>query len=219
MKKTPPQQLHIPVLLSQVVNALAPAKGESYLDLTAGYGGHSSEIISKTEASERAVLVDRDKNAIKSLSAKFAGLKPEIVHSDFLAAARKFLVDNRRFDMILIDLGVSSPQLDQGERGFSLMSDGPLDMRMDSSQERSAAEIVNCSSEKDLAKILVDYGEENPRRAQKIAHAIRLNRPIGSTLDLAKIVEYNIDLGFNEIANEELQKLHRCQGQYKIVGL
>lgn len=190
MKKTPPpQQLHIPVLLDQVIKYLAPVKGESYLDLTAGYGGHSSEILAKTVAPERAILVDRDDNAIKSLSAKFTNQGLRIIHSDFLSAARKLEREGQCFDMILIDLGVSSPQLDRGERGFSLMSDGPLDMRMDRSQKRSAAEIVNYSSEKDLAKILVDYGEESPRRAQKIAHAIRLNRPINSTLDLANIIE------------------------------
>jgi 16S rRNA (cytosine1402-N4)-methyltransferase len=184
-----PQQLHIPVLLDDVLATLAPGAGDSYLDLTAGYGGHAGAIIAKTQAPERATLVDRDENAISELSNQCGFTNSSLLHSDFLAAAEKLLVDSKHFDMILLDLGVSSPQLDRAERGFSFAKDAMLDMRMDTGQTRTAAEIVNYSSEKALADIIIRYGEESVKRAQKNAHTIRLNRPINTTGELAKVIE------------------------------
>jgi len=181
-----PQQLHKPVLLEQVKQVLNPKRGESYLDLTAGYGGHAREIISAIGDEKLATLVDRDKNAIREL--KRLGLT-NLIHDDFLSASEKLKEQGQTFDMILLDLGVSSPQLDKWERGFSFQNDGPLDMRMDQEQSWTAAELVNRSSEKDLSKIIVDYGEESIRTANKIAHAIRLNRPINTTVELAKIIQ------------------------------
>ncbi|GHU08831.1 ribosomal RNA small subunit methyltransferase H [Alphaproteobacteria bacterium] len=184
-----PQQLHIPVLLDDVLATLAPRAGESYLDLTAGYGGHAGAIIAKTQAPERAVLVDRDDNAISGLRNQCGFTNSSLMHLDFLAAAEKFVDAGKHFDMILLDLGVSSPQLDRAERGFSFSNDAQLDMRMDTGQTRTAAEIVNYSSEKDLTDIIVRYGEESVKRARKIAHAIRLNRPINTTGELARIIK------------------------------
>ncbi|MDR2524099.1 MAG: 16S rRNA (cytosine(1402)-N(4))-methyltransferase RsmH [Candidatus Nomurabacteria bacterium] len=190
MKNTP-QQLHIPVLVDEVVRFLAPGKGDSYLDLTAGYGGHARAIIERTAAPDQATLVDRDENAISELNFQcgFTNGGTRLVHSDFLSAAKNLHDEGRRFDMILLDIGVSSPQLDRAERGFSFMNDGELDMRMDQATGRTAAEIVNRSSEKDLRDIIVQHGEESPKTAQKIAHAIRLNRPINTTGELAKTIE------------------------------
>lgn len=183
-----PQQLHIPVLLDLVVRYLAPEKDESYLDLTAGYGGHASEILKITQNPERAVLVDRDKNAIRELRNQCGLANAEFMHSDFLAAATKLLDSGRKFNLILMDLGVSSAQLDQAERGFSFRYDAELDMRMDESQSLTAAEVVNRSSEKLLSEIIAKYGEETPKAARRIARAIRLNRPIKTTKQLAETV-------------------------------
>ncbi len=177
---------HLPVLLEASIKFLAPKQGESYLDLTAGYGGHASEILLKVDDVKKMTLVDRDINAIKSL--KQTNLKDaNIIHMDFAGACKKLVEDKQKFDMIMIDLGVSSPHLDNGERGFSFMTNAKLDMRMDESQALTADTIVNSYSEQDLAEILKGFGEEP--KAKIIAKAIVENRPLHSTIELAGIVE------------------------------
>lgn len=197
IKEHPPQDeassqegspvLHVPVLLADTLERLAPKPGESYLDLTAGYGGHASKVLEATGNYQAAVLVDRDENAIAELKA-FGQKGARIVHQDFVAAARQLSEAGERFDMILVDLGVSSPQLDRAERGFSFTHDGPLDMRMDPSQDTSAADIVNRSSERDLERIILDYGEESRGFAKRIAQAIVRNRPFSTTKELANLI-------------------------------
>ncbi len=177
---------HVPVLLEAVETYLAPKVGESYLDLTAGYGGHASKVQSKLGDTSKMTLVDRDQNAILSLeSSKLS--QASIIHSDFASAAESFVEDGEKFDMILVDLGVSSPHLDNAERGFSFQTDAPLDMRMDPRQDVTAGKIVNKSSKDKLISILRNYSDEP--KAKAIADAIIKNRPISSTLELAKIVE------------------------------
>ncbi|MCB9822359.1 16S rRNA (cytosine(1402)-N(4))-methyltransferase RsmH [Candidatus Nomurabacteria bacterium] len=177
---------HLPVLLEASIKFLAPKQGESYLDLTAGYGGHASEVLHKVDDVKKMTLVDRDINAIKSL--KQTNLKDaNIIHMDFAGACKKLVEDKQKFDMIMIDLGVSSPHLDNGERGFSFMTNAKLDMRMDESQALTADTIVNSYSEQDLAEILKGFGEEP--KAKIIAKAIVENRPLHTTIKLASIVE------------------------------
>lgn len=177
------------MLLADTVALLAPKPGETYLDLTAGYGGHASKVIELIGKPQNATLVDRDSNAIAALqNLKAAGAR--IVKSDFASAAKSFLDQGDTFDMILIDLGVSSPQLDNAERGFSIQRPGPLDMRMDQSQPQTAADIVNGYTEDKLTQILHDYGEEPKARA--IARAIIKARPINTTDELANIVASSI---------------------------
>lgn len=187
MKNTPPQQLqHRPVLLEQTVEVLAPRAGETYLDLTAGYGGHASVIIDKIGSAQNATLVDRDDFAIASLQPlKDAGVR--LVKSDFATAAATFAEAGEQFDMILIDLGVSSPQLDNAERGFSFSHPGPLDMRMDQAQQETAADVVNTWSEERLSHIIRDYGEEP--KARQVARAIVAARPLTTTDELADVVK------------------------------
>lgn len=175
------EELHKPVLLSEVLEVLQPKRGESYLDLTAGYAGHASKILDVTQNYKAAVLVDRDVNAIKVLEGKYASEPVRIVQSDFYNAVLQEIECGNAFDMILMDFGVSSPQLDNAERGFSFAKDGPLDMRMDQGQELSAARIVNKWSERDLVEILEKYGEEKPGFAKLIARAIVRGRPWNST--------------------------------------
>ena len=183
--KTPKQKIHIPVLLQEVVATLKPKNGDTYLDLTAGYGGHSSEILKKTGYSTRTVLVDRDTNALKALKDLF-GTKVSFMHSDFLSASKKLVDEGKTFDLILADLGVSSPHLDIASRGFSIQKDGPLDMRMDQTAALSAHDIVNSYSVQQLEVILRVYGEEP--KAKKIASLIVDNRPIETTHQLAEVV-------------------------------
>lgn len=187
MKKIPPQQLqHEPVLLGSVLKLLKPKKGESFLDLTAGYGGHSGAIVKETNAPNQATLVDRDENSIKALQPlKEQGAS--LIKSDFFKASSDLIEAGKRFDMILIDLGVSSPQLDIPDRGFSFTRPGPLDMRMDQTSGQTAEEFLNQVKEDKLKSILRDFGEEP--KAKQIAEAIIEARPIKTTDQLAGIVE------------------------------
>lgn len=180
------QNIHIPVLLEDVLQYLQPQTGDSYLDLTAGYGGHARRIMERTAAPEKAVLVDRDQNAVEHLQHEFAGQQPRIVHQDFLTASRELQASGQRFDLILADLGVSSPHLNTASRGFSIQRDGPLDMRMDQRQELTAETIVNTYSEAALEELIREYGEEP--KARRIARLITDNRPMTTTRQLANIV-------------------------------
>lgn len=177
---------HIPVLLKQVLTYLDPKEGDRYLDLTAGYGGHASAILERTHNPKGTVLVDRDQQAIQSLKERFGEAGVEIVHTDFLSASQKLADAGKQFDLILADLGISSPHLNQASRGFSIQQDGPLDMRMDTGQELTAETVVNTYSEEELAGLLQKYGEEP--KARKIASLIVNNRPLKTTHSLAKIV-------------------------------
>lgn len=181
------KKLHEPVLLAEVLTYLAPREGESYLDMTAGYGGHASAVLEKTKAPRKAVLVDRDQNAVNALKEWFSAGKPDIRHQDFLAASRQLRAEGKQFDMILADLGVSSPHLNEGERGFAFALTGPLDMRMDQSQELTAGKIVNTWSEADIQSILARYGEEP--KAPAIARLIIRNRPLQTTSELAELIK------------------------------
>jgi 16S rRNA (cytosine1402-N4)-methyltransferase len=184
--QTPQDPLHIPVLLDAVLKYLDPQTGESYLDLTAGYGGHASRILERTHNPTGTVLVDRDNNAVTELQARFCQGET-ILHDDFATATQQLIAKGRRFDLILADLGVSSPHLDQAARGFSLAQVGPLDMRMDQEQELTADRIVNGYSEAQLVDILQRFGEEPKARA--VARAIIAARPVRTTGELAAIAK------------------------------
>jgi 16S rRNA (cytosine1402-N4)-methyltransferase len=177
---------HVPVLLDEVLNILDPKPGDSYLDLTAGYGGHASKILSIADPAH-SVLVDRDEQAVRFLRRTFETTGASIKHMDFLQASQELVQKNARFDVILADLGVSSPHLDNASRGFSIVSSGPLDMRMDTSQAVTAYDIVNSASEEELRTILKEYGEE-PRFVQ-MARTIIASRPISTTTELAQIAK------------------------------
>lgn len=182
------EKFHIPVLLSEVLAGLQPRAGEKYLDLTAGYGGHAMEILDVTQSYKTSCLVDRDENAINYLKQHFP---PEIrlIHDDFYSAVLQLLSCGDTFDMILADFGVSSPQLDDGSRGFSLKNDGPLDMRMDARDRLTADDIINKYSERELARIFTTYGEEPEGRARMLAREIVRARPIHSTRELADLIK------------------------------
>ncbi|MBI1952230.1 16S rRNA (cytosine(1402)-N(4))-methyltransferase RsmH [Candidatus Saccharibacteria bacterium] len=182
--KTKKQEAHIPVLLHEVLQYLNPKPRESYLDLTAGMGGHADAILERTMTPSNAVLIDRDPAAATVLRKKFKDAK--VLQTDFLSAVQKLAEQGKRFDMILADLGVSSLHLNDSLRGFSFMRPGPLDMRMDSSQPLRADEIVNNWDEQKLVDLLGSYGQE--RKARTVAARIVANRPIHSTGQLAKIV-------------------------------
>ncbi|WP_072396711.1 16S rRNA (cytosine(1402)-N(4))-methyltransferase RsmH [Hyphomicrobium sp. CS1GBMeth3] len=181
---------HIPVLLSEVLQALKPADGETYIDGTFGAGGYSRAILEAADC--RVIAIERDPTAFSNgqpLVAAFGGrlsLVPT-TFSDMEHAAREEGVD--RVDGVVLDIGVSSMQLDDAARGFSFLREGPLDMRM-SQEGPSAADVVNHAEEEDLANILYELGEE--RRSRAIARAIvkaRAEKPFSTTKELANLVE------------------------------
>lgn len=180
------KQEHVPVLLTQTLAYLNPREGDRYLDLTAGYAGHAEQLLERTKSPTRTVLVDRDPNAVKKLRTRFKGTGVEIIHNDFYSASKKLAEAGKQFDIILADLGISSPHINEASRGFSIKADGPLDMRMDTTQELNAEEVVNTYSEEDLVLILKRYGEEP--KARQIARLIVGNRPLKTTSELATLV-------------------------------
>jgi len=179
---------HFPVLLDEVLKYLDPQEGESFLDLTAGYGGHSSKVLERTLQPQKASLVDRDRNAIAYLAEKFKSTGVQLIHNDFCTAAEELLAAGKQYNLILADLGVSSPHLDNASRGFSIRLDGPLDMRMDDRTKLTAYDIVNNYTEQQLRDIIRMYGEEP--KASKIAKYIVERRPVNTTHELAAIVAH-----------------------------
>lgn len=179
-------QSHIPVLLDEVVAALAPAPGETHVDGTFGAGGYTKAILEKGAA--RVFAFDRDPEAIRmgeALAASSGGrltLVPERFSRMRQALSAR---EAEAVDGVTLDIGVSSMQLDQAERGFSFLGDGPLDMRM-SREGQSAAEFVNEADEAEIADVLYHYGEE--RQARRVARAIVAARPIERTGELADVV-------------------------------
>jgi 16S rRNA (cytosine1402-N4)-methyltransferase len=187
-KEHPPQTLHVPVLLESTLDLLTPKAGERYLDLTAGYGGHASRILDITGNYTESVLVDRDDYAIKRLKS-FSDKGVRLLHTDFAAATKQLVKEGQTFDIVLVDLGVSSPQLDQNERGFSFTNSGPLDMRMDRRQDKSAKTILNTASVDELTRIITEYGEEPIGFSKIIAKTIIANRPLSTTNELADLIK------------------------------
>lgn len=185
IKEHPPH--HVPVLLEASLELLNPQSGEKYLDLTAGYGGHASAFLARTENFTEACLVDRDEMAIRQLES-FAQAGVRLVHTDFVTAARELLAEGKTFDVILADLGVSSPQLDVAERGFSFTHTGPLDMRMDRRQAKTAADYIQSATRESLTRDIMAYGEEPRAIAKRYAEAIIANRPYRSTKELADVI-------------------------------
>ena len=185
-KEHPPH--HVPVLFDAVLRELAPKVGESYLDLTAGYAGHAKPVLEMTGNYRESALVDRDDYAIMHLkSLEDQGIR--LMHTDFASAALQLSEEGTTFDLILIDLGVSSPQLDQGERGFSFSHNGPLDMRMDRRSGITAAELIDTIRVPELTTIIHEYGDEPYTQAKHLAEQIIANRPFKDTESLATLIK------------------------------
>ncbi|MCB1723304.1 MAG: 16S rRNA (cytosine(1402)-N(4))-methyltransferase RsmH [Chromatiaceae bacterium] len=183
---------HLPVLLDEAVRALAIRPDGFYIDGTFGRGGHSQRILDTLDERGRLLAFDKDDEAIVAARQRFGGdPRFSIVHGSFAGipdeVARLGML--KRVDGLLLDLGVSSPQLDDAARGFSFLSDGPLDMRMDRTRGASAADWLAGADEGEIADVLHTYGEE--RFARRIARAIvarRAQHPIVATRELANLV-------------------------------
>jgi 16S rRNA (cytosine1402-N4)-methyltransferase len=184
--------MHEPVMVDEVVALLAPPPNSCCVDATAGRGGHAAALLAALGPDGRLLAIDRDPEAVARLRERFSDDAPRcrVVHGEFAD-----LVTHVReagwaaVDAIVLDLGVSSDQLDTAERGFSFQSEGPLDMRMNTDNELTAAEIVNTWDEAALARLFRRDGEEP--RASRVARAVvsaRANAPLTTTLQLAAVV-------------------------------
>ncbi|MFC1571646.1 16S rRNA (cytosine(1402)-N(4))-methyltransferase RsmH [Candidatus Margulisiibacteriota bacterium] len=182
---------HIPVLLKESIDFLNVRKGQTYVDCTLGGGGHSQGILSPLPLGEgiigvRVFGIEVDSDALAAAKEKL-GNSIEYVHDNFRNLKNHIKKPVAGF---LFDLGVSSYQIDEAARGFSIKKDGPLDMRMDKSQKLTASDILNRSSQEELEKIFKEYGEE--RFSRRIAKAVEQQRPLTTTKQLKEIVEQAI---------------------------
>ena len=181
---------HIPVMLDEAVEGLSVQSGGRYLDGTFGRGGHARAVLSRLDSGGRLLLLDRDPQAIAAARAEFAGdPRVAIRHANFSSLA-EWNETAAGLDGVLLDLGVSSPQLDEAARVFSFMADAPLDMRMDTTQGESAADFLATADERTIAEVLWHFGEE--RHGRRIARAIvadRVAAPFTRTGQLAALIE------------------------------
>src|SRR5437660_995522 len=181
---------HTPVLAEEVIQFLDPRPGGRFIDVTVGAGGHSRAILELTAPDGKLLAIDQDESALKQAREALASFAPRVVflHSNFrhvaeLAGAERF----SESDGVLADIGISSMMVEDPSRGFSFMHEGPLDMRMDRTQPLTAADVLNTRSEKDIADILYNYGEE--RRSRPIARSIVRARPLETTTELVRAIE------------------------------
>lgn len=180
---------HVPVLYQQVLTALQPRPGGRYVDATVGAGGHAAGLLEASAPNGMLLGLDVDPQALALAQERLANFGARVIlrRASYATLARQLAdLGWEAVDGILLDLGVSSMQLDTPERGFSFRYDAPLDMRFDPTQPITAADLVNTLSEDELADLLWRYGEE--RRARRVARAIVAHRPITTTRQLAEIV-------------------------------
>ncbi len=208
---------HVPVLLGPVLDGLEIRENGCYVDGTFGRGGHSGEILKRLGPNGRLIGIDRDPDAIasaaKSLTEdpRFELVRGECAQLKTIIAERKLLGE---VDGLLFDLGVSSPQLDEAHRGFSFLRDGPLDMRMDPDSGTSASEFLQRVEQKELIRVLRQFGEET--HASRIARAIcdaRVDAPIAGTARLAGIVEAAVP------AKARAQKKHPATKTFQAIRI
>ena len=183
---------HVSIMAPEVSEALDPSRGGIYVDCTAGGGGHSLEIAKRLPEGSRLICLDRDDEAIAACTARLSGYadRVTVVKSNFRNIGPALdMLGVEKIDGVMWDLGVSSHQLDDGDRGFSYSKEAPLDMRMDREEARSAYDVVNFYPEEELKRIIRDYGEE--KFAGRIASFIceaRADKPIATTTELSEVI-------------------------------
>ncbi|MCL1905839.1 MAG: 16S rRNA (cytosine(1402)-N(4))-methyltransferase RsmH [Clostridiales bacterium] len=223
------QFYHLPVLLAETLAALKPCGGGLYIDGTVGGAGHAEALL-RLAPDIRLIGLDRDEEALKAAAARLAPFEDrvQLYHSNFSQIKQALAAlgfSETQVSGVLLDIGVSSHQLDTAERGFSYMQDGPLDMRMDSAASLTAADIVNTWEEGELSRVLYEYGEE--RWARRIAAFIVAERafaPIKTTMQLVGVIKKAVPKGAREadqhpakrsfmalriVLNDELTELNR----------
>ena len=203
---------HVPIMVNEVMDLLLPARGGVFVDGTLGGGGHSETMLQRLPETGRLIGIDRDQAALKAATERLApyGDRFTAIHGNFFHM-RSLLLQRgiAGADGILLDLGVSSYQLDEPSRGFSYKAEAPLDMRMDQTASLTAADVVNNYAEKDLIRIFRDYGEErfSPMIARRIVEQ-RAEKPIETTTELSEIIANAIPARFRY--KEQQHPARRC---------
>ncbi len=222
---------HVPVLVDEVVRHLAIRADGLYVDLTFGRGGHSRAILERLGPHGRLLAFDRDPEAVAEGTNLVRGESRLLVEQASFGQLRETLTAYQVFgavDGVVIDLGVSSPQLENPSRGFSFRTDGPLDMRMDPRVSPSAEEWINSAEREEIARVIAQYGEErSARRIARVICAARSQQRISSTLQLANIVEQAVPQrhpgkhpatrtfqAIRIFINNELEELRQCLEQF-----
>lgn len=200
MSKSAAENIHSSVLLNESLEVLKPQENDLFIDATLGMGGHSEAIL-KTNENIRVIGIDRDKNALELSGKRLEkfGERFTSVHANF-SEIKSVLTEAKieKVDGILADLGVSSLQFDDAQRGFSFRFDAPLDMRMDAdSEEETAAELLKNLSEEEIANVIYQYGEErfSRRIARRIVEKRKAGEPVETTRELAALIERAIGRG------------------------
>ncbi|MFT3755823.1 MAG: 16S rRNA (cytosine(1402)-N(4))-methyltransferase RsmH [Pseudoxanthomonas sp.] len=191
---------HLPVMFAQVMEGLQVKADGIYLDGTLGRGGHAQGVLQRLGSGGRLLLMDKDPEAIAHGEKTFAGDARVAIRRGSFATLAQWDATAAGLDGVLFDLGVSSPQLDVAERGFSFGKDGPLDMRMDNEHGQSAADWLNTADEREIADVLWTYGEE--RQSRRIARAIvarRAEKPLQRTAELAELIASVMPRGKDKI--------------------
>ncbi len=188
----PTETDHVPVLADEVLNALAPRPGQTIVDCTFGSGGHSELLAGRLRGEGKLIAIDRDPTVAPYFERfrRTTAVKSRLLHGEFSQVLEQLAANGVRADGVLLDLGVSSMQIDRPERGFSYAADAPLDMRMDPAADLTAADVVNETNEWELSDIFRRYGEE--RYARQIARAIvrrRQKEPFERTGDLVETIK------------------------------
>lgn len=225
---------HIPVLLDEVLEQLAIRPGGAYLDCTFGRGGHSREILRRLGPTGRLLACDRDATAVAAGADLQADPRVTLVQARFSTITSALGAERLQagLDGVLLDLGVSSPQFDEAQRGFSFQHDGPLDMRMDPDSGESVADWLAHAEQHEIERCLRDYGEE--RHARRIARRLcdtRMREPLRTTAQLAAVIAGAVPRSGERIhpatrsfqalriqINDELGELERPAGAARRVG-
>jgi 16S rRNA (cytosine1402-N4)-methyltransferase len=179
---------HRPVMLEEAMAALAPKDGETVVDATFGGGGHARRILEKLAADGRVVGIDRDPQAVERASELLQDRRFAFVSGVYDKVLWRMVGEGRRVDAIFFDLGLSSFQIDEPERGFSYIREGPLDMRMDPRSGVSAAEFLNAVTADELTQVLSEYGDVPRGQARRVAWEVVRRRPLQTTTDLYEAV-------------------------------
>jgi 16S rRNA (cytosine1402-N4)-methyltransferase len=214
---------HRPVMLEEAVAALDPKDGETVVDATFGGGGHAARILEKLAPDGRVVGIDRDPQAVERASGLSRDRRFEFVSGAFDEVLWRMVEEGRSVDAVLFDLGLSSFQIDEPERGFSYVREGPLDMRMDPRSGISAAEYLNTVEPEELVRVLARYGDVPRGEARRVAREVVRRRPLSTTTDLYEAVRAAVgwaERGGNPAkrvfqavrvrVNDELERLERA---------
>ena len=179
---------HLPVMLEEAVNALDPSGADRVVDATFGGGGHARRVLERLGPDGALVGIDRDPRAIDRASELLGDRRFTFVSGAYDEVLQEMVEEGERIDAILFDLGLSSFQIDEPERGFSYTREGPLDMRMDPRSGISAAEYLNTVEPRELARVLSEYGDVPRNQARRVAREISRRRPLATTTDLYEAV-------------------------------